>query len=255
MYLHSRMRSPAIFMKTVFLQLWIGLCIAAPLIAQDDDKHEPRQAKGRVAWFVYTSMPEGLENPVSVMTGKDIIQLTLSKRSPSDPVKIPADGILRIVRKIENPKDPAKPTYQTLAQATIPDGVGKALIILVPVVKTDSGLLFRAKVQDLATFKGGDYLYLNLTTLNVGVELGKTSIEIKPGETKIFDAPVLDKATNVPVRYSFYHPTEKQWKMLSASTVVLRSTRREICIFSWDPRFGRVDYHGITFPVTREAGG
>jgi hypothetical protein len=38
--------------------------------------------------------------------------------------------------------------------------------------------------------------------------------------------------------------------MLSASTIVLQSTRREICIFSWDVSLERVDYHGITFPVT-----
>jgi hypothetical protein len=55
----------------------------------------------------------------------------------------------------------------------------------------------------------------------------------------------------VPIRYSYFHPVIKVWKMLSASTVVLRSTRREIWIFSWDPRFKRVDYHGITFPVTQ----
>jgi hypothetical protein len=237
-------------MKTVLLHLWLGFFAVSPLLAQKDATSEPRQAKGRVAWFIYTSMPEGLENPVSVMTGKDLIQLTLSKRSPSEPVKIPADGILRVVRKVANPDDPAKPNYLTLAQAIIPDGVGKALIILAPVAKPDSALVFQAKVQDLAAFTGGDYLYLNLTTLNIAVEMGTTKIGLKPGETKIYDAPELTESTNVPVRYSFFHPTQQQWQVLSASTVVLRSTRREICIFSWDPRFGRVDYHGITFPVT-----
>jgi len=240
-------------MKTVFLKLWIGFCAVSLVMAQDDETRKPRQATGRVAWFVYTSMPEGLENPVNVMTGKDIVTLTLSKRSASEPVKIPADGILRIVRKVENPENPKQPKFLTLAQANVPDGVGKALIILVPLSKAKGDLLFQAKVQDLAAFKGGDCLYLNLTTLNVGVELGKTKMEIKPGETKIHNAPVLDKATNMPVRYSFYHPIEKQWKVLSASTVVLYPTRREICIFSWDPRYGRVDYHGITFPVAHDA--
>jgi hypothetical protein len=206
-------------MKTALLHLWFVFCAAIPLTAKDDTDttHKPSDAKGRVAYFVYTDMPEGLENPVSIMTGKDLIELALSKRSASEAVKIPADGILRIVRKAENP----------------------------------SGLVFHAKVQDLAAFKGGDYLYLNLTKMNVGVELGKTKIEIKPGETKIYNAPALTEATNVSVRYSFYHPTEQLWKMLSASTIVLQSTRREICIFSWDPSYNRIDYHGITFPVTQ----
>lgn len=240
-------------MKTFVLQLWIGFCALSMVMAQDDETRNPRHTTGRVAWFVYTSMPEGLENPVNVMTGKDIVTLPLSKRSASEPVKIPADGILRIVRKVENPDNTKQATYLTLAQANIPDGVGKALIILVPLSKPVGDLVFQTKVQDLAAFNGGDCLYLNLTILNVGVELDKTKIVIKPGETKIHNAPPLDKATNIPVRYSFYHPTEKQWKVLSASTVVLYPTRREICIFSWDPRYGRVDYHGITFPVVHDA--
>ena len=244
-------RSLPSLIRTVLLRLWLGLCAASPLLAQEENKHEEHQATGRVAWFVYTSMPEGLENPVSVMTGKDIIQLTLSKRAASVAVKIPADGILRIVRKVANPADPAKPKYLILAQANIADSVHKALIILVPVVPSPgSDLLFQAKVQDLVGFKGGDSLYLNLTKLGMRVELGGTKLEVKPGETIIYKAPTLDKPANTPICYSFYHPTEKQWKMISASTIVLYPTRREICIFSWDPRYNRVEYHGITFPVT-----
>lgn len=240
-------------MKTIILSILSGCLAATPLLAQEKGGGEPRQATGRVAYFVYTSMPEDLENPVTVMTGKELLQLTLSKRSASEPVKIPADGIVRIVRKTANPNDPAKPIYLTLAQAQIPEGVAKALVILVPAAKAQSGLLFQAKVQDLAAFKGGDTLYLNLTTLNVGVEMGATKIGLKPGDTRIFTAPEMAEATNMEVRYSYYHPTQLKWNMLSASTVVLRSTRREICIFSWDPRFNRVDYHGIIFPVTPDS--
>lgn len=237
-------------MRTALLHLWIGFLAVSPLSAQDNETREARPAGGRLAYFVYSSMPEEMENPVTVMTGKDLGQLSLSKRSTSEPVKIPADGIIRIVRRLENPQDPAKPSYLTLAQVQIPEGVSKALVILVPIPKTESGLLFRAKVQDLATFNGGDYLYLNLTNMQVGVEMGTTKIGLKPGETKIYNPPDPTGAANMPIRYSFYHPTQQQWKMLSASTVVLRPTRREICIFGWDPRFNRVDYHGITFPVS-----
>jgi hypothetical protein len=53
----------------------------------------------------------------------------------------------------------------------------------------------------------------------------------------------------VAVSYSYFHPEKNEWKVLSASTIVLYPTRREICIFSWDPRFKRMDYHGITLPV------
>jgi hypothetical protein len=236
-------------MKIAFFYLCLAFSIAAPLSAQNEDVNPSSAGKSRVAHFVYTAMPAGVENPISIMTGKEIIGLTLSKRSASEAVKIPTDGILRVVRKIENPEDPNLPKYLTLAQANIPEGVNKALIILVPVAANPSGLVFQAKVQDLAAFKGGDFLYLNLTKMNVGVELGNTKLEIKPGEIKIYNAPTLTTSINVPVSYNFYHPKEKQWTLISASTIALHSTRREICIFSWDSGYERIDYHGITFPV------
>ena len=55
----------------------------------------------------------------------------------------------------------------------------------------------------------------------------------------------------MPIRYNYFHPVQQKWKMLSASTIVLYSTRRDICIFGWDPKYDRIEKHGITFPVTQ----
>jgi hypothetical protein len=236
-------------MKYRLLYLLIGILSSSILIAQDEQSGEEKEARGRVAWFIYTSMPEGLENPVSIMSGQEIIQVTLSKRSPSDPVKIPADGILKLVRKIENPKEPGKFIYLTLAQALVPEDVNKALIILIPAAKDASGLLFQPRVKDLEKFKGGNSMYLNMTNLKIGVKLGEESILINPGEDKIQNFTQLSEPTNMAVSYSYFHPEKNEWKILSASTIAIYPTRREICIFSWDPRFERIDYHGITFPV------
>jgi hypothetical protein len=231
------------------LNLWIIVFFPYSLVAQDEESNEDPKVKGRVAWFVYTSMPEGLENPVSIMSGKDIVEVTLSKRSPSDPVKIPADGILKIVRKVEDPKEPGKFVYLTLDQALVPEGVNKALIILIPAAKNASGLLFQPRVKDLAKFKGGDSMYLNMTNLKIGVKLGEEKILINPGEDKIKNSDQVSEPTNMAVSYSYFHPEKNEWKIISASTIAIYPTRREICIFSWDPRFERINYHGITFPV------
>lgn len=239
-------------MKKAFLCLCLGFCATSPLFAQDKAGDKPRQAKGRVASFVYTSIPEGLENPVSIMTGKDISQLLLRKLSPSDPVKIPADGILRIVRKVENPNDPAKPAYLTLAQATVPDTVTDAIIILMPAAKNSNGLLFLTKVQDLAGFKGGDNMFLNMTNLRIGIELGSSKFEVKPGENVIQNPLGVSKSASLPIRLSFFRPERQAWAMITASTVALYSTRREMCIFNWDSAFNRVDFESITFPVTTQ---
>jgi hypothetical protein len=240
-------------MKIAILHGWLAFCAATALTAQDDTgaAHEAREAKGRVAWFVYTNVPEGLENPVNIMSGKDISQVLLSKLSPSDPVKIPADGILRMVRKIENPQDPTKPGYLVLAQAVVPETVTSAIVILMPVAKNPNGLLFQTKVQDLAAFKGGDTMFLNMTNLKIGVELGKDKIQVEPGQFKIHNPLGAAKSVSLPIRLSFFHPERKEWDMITASTVALYSTRREMCIFNWDVNFNRVDYESVTIPVTQ----
>ena len=72
---------------------------------------------------------------------------------------------------------------------------------------------------------------------------GKASVDFQTPEQ-------MSKPENMPIMYQFHDPEAGKWKLITASTVVLRPTRREICIFSWDERYQRVDYHGITFPVT-----
>lgn len=237
-------------MKTVLSSLlFLVFCIPS-LCAQAAAGEETKAPAGRTAWLVATTIPEDLENPVDVMTGKDITKVTLSKRMASDPLKIPADGVIRIVRKLEKQPDPSKPPYQTLAQATIPENVKQALVILMPIQrKPDVATVFQAKVQDLAKFKGGDSMYMNLTTVNIAVQLGAKKITLKPGDITIQGADGIGDPTNVPVSYHFFHPGQEKWRLLSASTVVMQPTRREICIFSWDPQYNRVDYHGITFAV------
>ena len=237
-------------MKTTLMSLGLALCTTAALAAQDSgNDSEPRAARGRVASFVYTSLPDGLENPVTVMAGKDISEVVLSKLSPSDPVKVPADGVIRIVRELENPKDPEKPEYMTLAQATVPDAVAKAVIILVPMAKNPKGLLFQTRVLDLAEIRGGDSMFLNMTNLKIGVELGKSNILIEPGQIKTHNPLGGSKAVTLPIRLSYFHPDRGEWAMITASTVALYSTRRELCIFNWDTRFNRVDFESITLPM------
>ncbi|MBT8038469.1 MAG: hypothetical protein KJO21_13100 [Verrucomicrobiae bacterium] len=113
-------------------------------------------------------------------------------------------------------------------------------------------LIFRAKIQDLAAFKGGDRLYINLSNTHIRVKLGRTKITVAPRQAKIYKAPVLAKPTNMAIMYDFYHPKKKEWKIISASTVVLRPTRRAINIFNDGTRIGNIKKHKILFPVQRK---
>lgn len=237
-------------MNGTLVWLLMTLCAEMPLMAQETETAESKDTKGRKAWFVQTGMPEGLENPVKVMTGKEVELVTLSNRMASGPVRIPADGIIRLVRETPDPENPGKSKFLTLAQALVPAVTGQALIILVPTPKKEGfDLLFQTKVQGLSDFRGGDCLYINLTNLNVGVEIGGSKIPLKPGNSRIYDGEAYREATGVPFRYSYFHPEKKQWNVLSASLAIMSGTRREIWIFSADVAGDRVKCHGVTFPV------
>lgn len=236
-------------MRKFLLSLCFLLAGSLPLTAQSDSDAEKRKPAGRSAWFACIAKPEGLEDPVKILAGGEITVLELPEFMASEAVKIPADGILRIVRPIPDPEDPAKTKYLILAEAKIPESVREALVILDPLPKPEGDLLFRAKVQDLAKFKGGDRLYINLSDSNIRVRLGKTTVPVAPGQANIYECPKLAAPQNMPVMYEFYHPVRKEWKMLMASTVVLRPTRREICVFNTGTRPGNIRNHKILFPV------
>jgi len=224
-----------------------------PMPAQSEAGVEKREGAGRSAWFACLSKPEGLENPVKVLAGGKITELELPPYMASEAVKVPADGILRIVREAPDPADQGKTIHLVLAEAKIPEGVREALVILGPLAKPEGDLLFRTKIQDLKDFKGGDRLFINLSDTRIRIRLGDTKVTVTPGQADIYESPKLAEPVNIPIMYEFYHPVREEWKILTASTVVLRPTRREICIFNNGTRIGNIRKHGIIFPVKSEA--
>ncbi len=220
-----------------------------PLAGQDAPGDAAKREAGRLVWFVYTAMPEGVANPVKVLGGKEITEVKLDAYMASEPVKIPDDGIIRIVRDIPAAEIGGKTKYAVLAEAKIPESVQKALIILAPMAKPEGDLLFQAKVQDLAKFKGGDRLFINLSDTNIGVKIGDTSVAVPARQANIYSAPKLAEPSNMPIIYNYYHPEQKKWKLLTATTVVIMPTRREICVFDNGSRIGKIKKHGILFPV------
>lgn len=227
--------------------LLFTICSISTTNAQQGNDQAPdqaqREARGRVAYVIYTGHSEIFQNPIITRSGNQNKIIQLSKRTASPPVKVRADNIVQFVTETpENPKMPFTP----YAVAKIPEGTQKALIILTPIREPKNGILFSAKVQDLGQFKNGDWLFINKTPRIIAVNMGKTKLQIQPLKTAQFNAGVLDKPKNLVTSYGYYHPTKKKWKLLSASTVVVRPTRREICVFSWNAKSQKVDYHGIT---------
>jgi hypothetical protein len=230
--------------KTLAVFITISL-----VFAQTGASAEKRGTAGRTAWFACTAIPDGFTPPVKVTSGSEITELELPEFMTSKAVKIPAGGVLRILKETANQANPAKPHLHILAEATVPENISEALIILSPLPAPKGHLLFSSKVQDLSKFKGGDRLFINFSNSNIRVRMGEEKVSIAPRQASIYESPKLAEPKNVPIMYEFFHPERKQWKILSASTVVLRPTRREICIFNNGTRLGNIKKHSILFPL------
>lgn len=216
----------------------------------NDGADKPRkEVRGKSAYIIYTAGGKFFDKPVMVKSGKKVTEIQLSKRYASDKISVNKEGIVDFVTP--NPNDEENP-YTSYARAVVPETVKNAIIILSPVKKANSTQLFAAKVVDLSSFKKGDWLFVNQTPTGVGIQLGELKQAINPGESYLFDAKQFKKPTNLTVAYNYLHPTKKKWQLLSASTTVIRPTRREICIFSWNTKTQKVNYHGITFTEIEE---
>ena len=245
MHLPGSKKSHQLAHALLWLVLW-----AEPLAAQGAGTDGRDSARGRQAWIIAVSLPEGMANPVEIKAGGETSELTLSKRSIGQPVRIPEDGVIRLVGDIPNPEDPDKSFRGTLAQARIPETVEDALVILIPLHAPTDQFLFDVKVEDLADFKGGDTLYLNTSPWEVQVESRGENLQLGTGEVRIDASPRPPKEESISVTYRFMDPRKQAWRSLGTSLVVVLPTRREICFFSWNARFERIDYHGVTFPVS-----
>ncbi len=243
-------------MRNAVCYTLLSFALILPLAGQSGPGGDKPRQPARSAWFACISaIPDGVENPMKIMGGKDITEVELPNYMTSAPVKIPDDGVLSIVRSVPDPENPEEPKYVVQAQAKIPENVREALILLVPLPKPEGDRVFLTKIQDLASFKGGDRLFINLSSTQIRVNLGEAKVTVAPAQSNIYSVPALTKPTNTPIMYEFYHAGEQKWKLLSASTVVLRPTRREICVFNEGSRPGNIKKHGILFPVPQEQPG
>jgi len=216
---------------------------------QSLDNGDAEKSGGRSAWFIYTHLPDTVKNPVKILSGQGIVEVTLSKRYASEPVRIPQDGVLRLVREEPDPDKRGETLLITIAEARIQPGVKEALVILVPLAKPEGDRRFITKVQSLSDFRGGDWLFMNLTNAEIGIKLGGLGTVVKPGEIRIRNNRDLKGAVNMEFNYNFRLVGETKWQLLTASTAVVMPSRREICIFSVNPRNDRISYNGVTFPV------
>lgn len=218
------------------------LAITCQARAQTAEAEAPKE---RQAWIMATSLPAGMESPIHVLIGDKLTEVEIMKRALGNPIKVTRDGLFHVVKP--DTDDGGAPKHKRLASVKIPGGFTKSLVILFPVPDLPPPLRFRAQVIDLDQFRGGDALFINLTSAEIGVALGDKRATLKPAGIERIGFGNFEGKKNATISYHYRQVGEKTWNLISASTAMLVSDRREILIFTYDDELEQISYHGITF--------
>lgn len=221
---------------------YVGLLTLQGLTAQEAAPAKP-EVVGRKAWVVATTMPKDVLNPLPVHSGEKLHEIRMHLRSVGQAIPVDKSGVVRAVEVVTGPDDEV--SYKNLSFSQIPEDVGEALIVLVPREEAGEGLRFKSKVIDLANFKGGGCLYVNLVKTKIGIILGEQKVLVKPGEMKFIN-PLAEKDKEAKLVSFFYEvPRDKEWKLMTSFKKGIYESRREICIFFYNKDLENVDFRGI----------
>jgi len=196
-----------------------------------------------------TSMPDDVMKPLKIISDGKLEEVKIYMRSMGQPVKVDETGIVRAVKEVIG--EDGEVLYENLSLSILPEGVREALIVLVPRKEGAEGLRFNSKVIDLAKFKGGGVLYVNLVSTNIGIKIGEQKALVKPGGMEFINPLDQNEKGVMPVAFYYEVPKEKEWKLMTSSKMALYESRREICIFFYNANIENVDFRGIPFLTPR----
>lgn len=145
----------------------------------------------------------------------------------------------REIRFFSNIPEPAS---IPVVVASVPDGIRDAIVLLLPDAVPGR---YRALVFDssLATFRGGDHQFLNLSLVPVGIDLAGEKLNLDPGKSGIIRKNAADGAARQPLQ--LFHRPENEWVRFSSTRAAINSRIRSLVLIFPDPSEGRLRARAI----------
>lgn len=232
--------------KFIWLSCLLSLCLSpSTSSAQEQEKKAKRGVR-----FVCTAFAPGIPNTLWMAQGDNLVEVPLNTRKPGDYYPISNTGTVILGKRTDDPEKPILP----LAIGSPPNQGKNFIGLLIPMPNSKKtqklGTRYHIHFIDEGKFRFGHCYFLNLTQKPILVNIDKKRITLRKGENKIFEPGNLAQPRNVAVSiYCKFSPIRLQkenWRLITASTWRMRSTRKEFCIFYWDPAHNRPAIKALT---------
>lgn len=208
-------------MKILF-QLIVGALFSMSLFAQDADTEVKLQLR---------SLLHDPLNPFAELYVQDgsrkLERLNLSMEGLTAPQTVTlAKGKLSLY---SSPAiNPEKPLENLVATTTVPDGLKRAMVLIVPASKTDK-LSYKLMVvnDSFATFPKGESRVINMTRLPFAIKVGEHSKEVPAA--KVVAIPPVTKVNDMnQAQTVFYQKIDTKWVLLSERPTQFTGENRNI---------------------------
>lgn len=175
--------------------------------------------------------------PVELVVGENkTIEVATPGHELSPEYKVAAQDTIVVGKTIVN--EEGEPEFQVYGRAKS-NGSSNQIILLMRKGRENSDGFDVVPINgNLDDFKGGNYIFINASKLNVGGVMGETKFALKPGQQRMLK-PKPDHENNV-CQVTLSYEREDGWKKFKDTRWPTNERYRSLIFFHQDPRNGRI---------------
>lgn len=216
--------------------------LAVLLISTAISPAQPEQVRIPACFYAF-DYATGHETVFCMTNAGEESEIILSRANIVGPIHtVMTDGVIQLHAHGE-PDANGEPTRIPVASARVPNGIDRALIVLLPNAP-DAPTPYRAIAFDHnhRAFPLGTYRILNLSAFPVRGAIGSQRVAVQPGQ-KADLALRGQPGSVVPVRFEYFE--NESWALLTETRSAVREDRRWLLCLYRDPANGRFNMRSI----------
>lgn len=198
----------------------------------------PAQAEGELSLQFLAFPKQTSPAPIELLIGPNKtlpIEIPGHELSPVYKMTRPTSIVVGITAK----NDKGDPVFKIFGQAP-PLASSKQIILLMRKGENNSdGFVILPIDGELASFSGGNYLFINACNLPVGGKIGDKIFKLKPGQRELLKPAATHEGGGCQVTLTYQD--EEKWRIFYDTRWSVNKNYRSLIFFYQDPETGGVD--------------